>query len=357
MTGEFGVPIFYSSRFRASEGGLSGGHHLLICNQGALRPEERKVVRMEARRFGGAALAVALAIACAASPGAAYAEQLVRTYAAGEAVPSELELNGEEYSLVSWEPGGGWDAATRAFERTSRTTLSAGDYDGDPVSHFDAAMTIDEDGFSGSIPLVSAKAEVSQSHPERNDYEETVEFSYITKSELDALPATRNATVAGQSFTLSKLDVKADRVPSDPGTEIYSGSAVYGIHEGFDVADEYRLTATYAGELSRPASAGTVVAVYETSPEIVVSAPVRESAEPESQVNGNDGLLTAVVSAVIALAAGSAITAVVLRIRNGAAREEADPSDGAGGDGSAGPAEDAGDEDLEGENDNASSED
>ena len=311
---------------------------------------------MEARRRGSVALAVALALACASSPGVAYAEQLVRTYAAGEAVPNELELNGEEYSLVSWEPGGGLDAATRSFERTSRKTLSAGDYDGNPAAYFDAAMPIDEEGFSGSIPLVSAKAEVSQSHPERNDYEETVEFSYITKAELDALPATRKATVAGQSFTLSRLDVKADRVPSDPGTEIYSGSAVYGIHEGFDVADEYRLTATYAGELSRPASSGTVVAVYETAPEPVASAPVRESEEPDQPANGSGVPWAAVVSAAIALAAGSAITAVALRLRNGGAREEVGSGAGAEGEGAVDSSEDAIDEVMEGESEDASSE-
>lgn len=309
---------------------------------------------MEARRCGGAALAVALAIACAAPPGAAYADQLVRTYSAGEAVPSELELNGEEYALVSWEPGGGLDAATRSFERTSRKTLSAGDYGGSPAAYFDAAMPIDEEGFSGSIPLVSAKAEVSQSHPERNDYEETVEFSYITKAELDALPATRNATVAGQSLTLSRLDVKADRVPSDPGTEIYSGSAVYGIHEGFDVADEYRLTATYAGELSRQASSGTVVAVYETAPEHAASAPVRESAEPEPPANGNDAPWAAIAAAVIALVAGSAITAAILRLRSRGARGGAGLAGCAEEDGSASPAEDADATAMEGENEDAS---
>ncbi|MBQ3329061.1 MAG: hypothetical protein IJG88_03820 [Eggerthellaceae bacterium] len=310
---------------------------------------------MEARRRGGVALAVALALACASPPGAAYADQLVRTYAAGEAVPSELELNGEEYSLVSWEPGGGQDAATRSFERTSQTTLSAGDYDGDPAAHFGAAMAIDEDGFSGSIPLVSATAEVSQSHPERNDYEETVEFSYITKAELDALPTTRKATVAGQSFTLSRLDVKADRVPSDPGTEIYSGSAVYGIHEGFDVADEYRLTATYAGELSRPASSGTVVAVYETASEPVASAPARESEEPGQPANESGAPWAVVVSAVIALAAGSAITAVALRLRNGGTREEAVSAIGAEGEGACDSDEAAIDEVLEGAREDASS--
>ncbi|MBQ9041399.1 MAG: hypothetical protein IJ111_01125 [Eggerthellaceae bacterium] len=311
---------------------------------------------MEARSRGGVALAVALAISCAASPGAAYADQLVRTYAAGEAVPSELELNGEEYALVSWEPGGGQDAAARSFERTSRMTLSAGDYDGDPAAHFDATMAINEEGFSGSIPLVNAKAEVSQSHPERNDYEETVVFSYITKAELDALPATRNATVAGRSFTLSKLDVKADRVPSDPGIEIYSGSAVYGIHEGFDVADEYRLTATYAGELSRPASSGTVVAVYEMSPEPVASAPVCESEEPDQPANESGAPWTAVVSAVIALAAGSAITAVALRLRNGGDRKEVVSAVGAEGEGAVESSGDAIDEVMEGEDEDASSE-
>lgn len=307
-----------------------------ICKRGGIRPDERKVVSMEVRKCGGAALALAIALACAAPPGAAHADQLVRTYSAGEAVPSELELNGEDYALVSWEPGAGLDTATRSFERTSSKTLPAADYGGEPASHFDGAMAIDEEGFAGAIPLVSARAEVSRSHPERSDYEEAVEFSYITKAELEALPATRRVTVAGRELTLSKLDVKADRVPSDPGIEIYSGAAVYGIHEGFDVPDEYRLTATYAGELSRGPSPATVVATYEgkasepaeTVPDELEQAPqAQDSAGQQRDVSG----WMLAIPAAAALAACAALVAVCARFsRAGRRGENGDGSPGAG---------------------------
>lgn len=176
---------------------------------------------------------------------------------------------------------------------------------------FDAVMEIAEEGFSGAIPLVNAKAEVSASHPERSDYEETVEFSYITKAELDALPDERTATVAGSQLTLSKLDVKADRVPSDPGTEIYSGQAVYGVHEQRDVADEYRLTATYAGEVTRDASPGTVVAVYEPVASAEASAAVQEGG-PGVQHDADAGAQSPVWIIVASFAIAVCAAAILL---------------------------------------------
>lgn len=271
---------------------------------------------MDARRRGGAALAVALALACAAPPGTAHAEQLVRTYAEGEAVPGGLVLDGEAYELSGWEPGGGLGAATRTFERTAYKTLPAADYGGDPAACFDAEMAVEEEGFSGAIALVGARAEVSSSHPERSDYEEAVEFSYITKAELDALPATRRATVAGRELELGKLDVQYLRVPSDPGTEIYSGRAVYGIHEQRDVPDEYKLTATYAGELSRGAMPATVVAVYEPVPQ----GPAPDAAAPEGAPQADAGSADPfpkwlpAVPAAIAIAACAALALACARL-------------------------------------------
>ncbi|MBQ9004335.1 MAG: hypothetical protein IJ087_21045, partial [Eggerthellaceae bacterium] len=221
---------------------------------------------MRARACGCSVLAAALALACAAPPGAAHAEQLVRTYAQGEAVQGELVLDGLAYKLVRWEPGDGLEAATRTFERTTYKTVAAADYGGDPKAAVEPETSIDEEGFIGRIPLADAKAEVSASHPERSDYEETVDFSFVTRAEIDALPQKRTAVVSGRETKLEKLDVKYDREPSDPGTEIYSGHAVYGIHEQHDVPDEYRLTATYAGTLSRKAAPATVVATYEPQP-------------------------------------------------------------------------------------------
>lgn len=234
------------------------------------------------KRIATAMLTIALTLAPAASAWAA--GEITVIYGGGQAVARTLELDGQAYELSDWSAAGAADAATKTFEKAQEQTVAAADYTGDAAAAFPATLMIDEEGFKGEIPLASATAAAGKSHENRTDYEVVDTFTNLTQKELDALPEQRTVEAGGRKLTLKKLDVDAERMPSDPETAIYEGSVTYGIHEGTEVAEEYTLTAVYRGDLTRAADTGTVTAVYKpTTTAAVADATSAKRAREEQE--------------------------------------------------------------------------
>ena len=130
-------------------------------------------------------------------------------------------------------------------------------------SYFDPSRAVDEDGFSGTIPLESATA-APVTEREQHGVTRADEFSNLTAAEVAALPATRPHQIGDVVVTLSLASVDADPVIIPSIVPRYSGTARYsGSYETETVAS-YTLTARYAGDLEKEGAAGSLVAVYES---------------------------------------------------------------------------------------------
>lgn len=225
---------------------------------------------------GAAAVALAV-VAAGAAPGNALAETATRTFALDEAVPVSIEQDGVEFALSSWEQKPSGAPETRRFVEEDTLSVPASEFNGDARSYFDPSRAVDEDGFSGTIPLESATA-APVTEREQHGVTRADEFSNLTAAEVAALPATRPHQIGDVVVTLSLASVDADPVIIPSIVPRYSGTARYsGSYETETVAS-YTLTARYAGDLEKEGAAGSLVAVYES-----IEAPAAEPAEPAKE--------------------------------------------------------------------------
>lgn len=202
-----------------------------------------------------AILAASLAMAL---PATASAEQIVKQYERQDAVPRTIEEGGVIYELASTkatsaEPAS--DAQTKSYSTTQRASVAAADYNGNPADYLPASISASDDGYAGQVSLSGTSVETrytveSQTLTRRETYRD------LTKAEVDAIPATRDYTVAigdypGATgpvpFERTALDVQPSKV--SPG--LYYAQAYYRGVEQTATIDGYEIEGSYTGILSK----------------------------------------------------------------------------------------------------------
>ena len=171
---------------------------------------------------------------------------------------------------------------------------------------FPASMAVDEDGYQGSIPLVSVTQNPVQAI---RDWEvnETRSYSGLTSNDAAQIPATIAAVGAetGNALTLrlASLSWTVDATASNGLPASYTATAIYRGADHGAVLDHYDVTAFYEGTVQ----ATEPVTTYQATLSYIGPDPDAKSLAPEAPQDSNAGLLAAAAAVAAAAAAAGGI--------------------------------------------------
>lgn len=286
------------------------------------------------------ALALALVLALAA-PLPASADEADRvsdpvvkthTYMAsegdGDAPVEEYVENGVTYELVGTEDEDDpdWEPETSTFTRSKTVQCAPAELENTRAS-FASTWSIDEDGFSGEIPLVDVDA-VEVVAEQQYQAEQVVTYD-CPDNDVSRIPGSREFVLeTGNAVELGRAGVSWDVVDTDAAglPSRYRATVVYRGVDTATVVDHYDVTATYAGEIEATGDERRLVtATYRA----VLPEPEAEpepAPEPEPEPEFPWAAVVGGAAAAAVAAAGGAVVFIrwrnvrLVRIENGKAK-------------------------------------
>ena len=284
----------------------------------------------EIAKAARAAAALLLAAACAPlGPCTAFAQPrdggcLVEEHAYmksegdGQEIPETVTEDGVVYELESLEEEAdpNWEPETAHFERSKTVECAPQDLEA-AVSAFPSTWKIEEEGFSGEIPLAYVAEPVPIQTQRSFPAEVKVSYEGLPSNDVAQLPETHDCEVGeGVSCTLSRAGVswEAEGYDALGMPSSYTAVVLYrGSYED-SVVDRYSVTTYYSGDIAGGDDERMIVTAVYRPVEEPASEKEPEPGPPAEGPEAQEAFPWPAIAAAAAIIAGGVI--VYFRTKN-----------------------------------------